>query len=108
MFFEICTAIALIVFIVISYFVVQVLRSVQRTLRHIDQCTQELDRKAQHLESTFKTIDNLGSICQIETLQLRQEHLERKLCSQENDYKEDLTHLIVASLKLGSKLLRRK
>lgn len=109
MFFEICTAIALFVFIVIAFFVVQTLRAVQRTLRHINHCARELDHKAQHLESTFKTIDNLGNICQLETLQLRQEYLERKLsCPQTIDYKEDLANLLITGLKLGSKLLRRK
>lgn len=110
MFFEICTVIALLVFIIIGYYVVQTLRALQQTLSHINHSVQELENKAQHLESTFKTIDNLGNMCQMETLQWRQKYLENKLYGrqQSEDYKEDLTLLILSGLKLASKLLRRK
>lgn len=110
MIFEICAIVAVIIFAILAAYVINTLSAVQKTLREHKILTCHLDDKLRKLDSTFQTISNLGDISEVKTLQLR-EQLQHSIAhdfQQPTDYSEDIVTLLLSTLKLGSKFLKRK
>lgn len=109
MYFEIAAISAVVIFAILSYFLIRTLLSLQRTLRKVDFLATELDIKMKQMDSITKTISNLGDICEDKTARIRQQYIEKKErpCN-EGMFTEDIAEWILASLKLGSNYLRRK
>lgn len=109
MIIEISVAIAVIIFAILTYVIIKTLRVLQNTLHHIDMTTLDLSIKLEELESTVRSLSNLGDIAQVETEKLklnynkRREELKMGANSQ-----TDLAEWIIASIKLGSKLFSRR
>ena len=109
MYFEIAAIAAVIIFAILSFYIIRTLISLQHTLRRVDLIALEMDCKIKHLDSTIKAVSNLGDICEEKTARLREQYLqEKERESQKLDCSDDLADWLVASLKLGAKFIRRK
>lgn len=109
MYFEISAILAVIIFAILTFYIIRTLITVRRSLQRLDHLLFELDHKIKHMESTLKTISNIGDICEEKTKRLREHYLENQALEPKKvDDSEELTDWLLASLKLGSKFLRRK
>lgn len=109
MIFEICAILAVFIFAILAIYIICTLVAVQKTLRQHSALIGHFNDKLRKLDSTFQTISNLGDISEEKTLQLR-EHIQhpKTYIPEQNDYTDDLAILLLATLKLGSKFLKRK
>lgn len=109
MYFEISAMAGVIIFAVLTFYIIRTLLAVRHSLRRLDHLMFELDIKTKHMESTLKSISNIGDICEEKTKRLREHYIEKKeLESHKDDSSEELAEWLLASLKLGTQFLRRK
>ena len=109
MYFEIAAIAAVIIFAVLTIYVIRTLLSLQQTLKRIDLITLEMNLKLKQLDSTINTVSNIGDVCEEKTARMKSHYLEKKACELNgSDYSDDLAEWLIASVKLGSKFIRRK
>lgn len=108
MIFEICAIASVIVFALLAFYIIRTLCALQRSLKDISLISYDLAEKLKLLDSTFKSISTLGEMSEIKIKQLRDHESKLKeLKYRESDYTDDLTDVILAALKLGTKYFRR-
>lgn len=109
MYFEIAAIAAVIIFAILSFYVIKTLIAFQKTLKHIDLVTFDLNLKMKNLDSTLHTISNLGDICEDKTALVRNELHNKKIVeSGSSDYSEEVADLLLAGIKIGSKFITRR
>lgn len=110
MYFEIAAVAAVIVFAILAYYIIQTLLRLQKTLKHIDLLTMDLNVKARSLDSTVNALSNIGDICENKAALFRSELLKQQETEPlpKSDYTDDLVDLIYAGLKLGSTYITRR
>lgn len=109
MYFEIAAISAVVIFAILSFFLIRTLVSLQHTLRRVDHLAIELDIKMKQLNSLVKTVSHLGDICEEKTARLKEQYIEKKeSASHESVFTEDIAAWILTSFRLGSKLLKRR
>jgi hypothetical protein len=112
MIYEICAAIALVIFAILAYYIYRTMVSLQHTLNRVDVLTFELTAKIQKLDSTMRSISNLGDVAEEESIRFRENYMLNKQLfrahSAREESSDDLTDLLVAGLKVGANYLRRK
>jgi len=108
MVFEICAIIAVFIFAVLVFYVIRTLQILQCSLRHMNDLSLDLDQRIKQLDSAFNTVSHVGDICeeQIRQCQVQKFQQIESECVKKN-LTEDISDLIVASLKLGINFLRR-
>jgi len=108
MIFEICAIGAVVIFAFLAIYIIQTLRTLQMTLKGLHHLTLNLEDKSRKIESTINTISTLGDVCEEKMRALYERDLkQRERECKKSDYSADLADLIVASLKLTTKFLRR-
>ncbi len=113
MILEVCAIISVVIFAILAIFVIRTLLALQRNLLSVNQLTQDISHKMKLLDSTFKSISALGEMSEIKLNELRDDQIkykeivDKKEFTNTNDYSEDLSDLVLASLKLVIKLFRR-
>src|ERR1700722_12876918 len=102
MFYEICAAIALVIFAILAYYIYCTLKRVTHTLRHVDRLSEEISFKMQQLDSTFKSLSNVGDIASEETLRFKEQYLFKQLYESkyahresDTDSSDDLVNLLL-------------
>ena len=108
MIIEISIAIAVFIFAILAFFIIHTLFALQRTLRGIDRINAEIIEKFNHLDSTLETISNLGEISKLETDKMKLAYCLRQNALPAESCSNDLANWVLASIKLGSKLLKRR
>ena len=109
MIIEISVAVAVLIFAILTFFVVRTLITLQSSLKRIDRLMLEVDLKIRHLESTMRTISNLGDIAEQQTEQLKQQLANRvDDVEKSSECSGDLATWLIASVNLGGKLLARR
>ncbi|MGZ3732362.1 MAG: DUF948 domain-containing protein, partial [Parachlamydiaceae bacterium] len=108
MVFEICAIIAVFIFAVLVFYLIRTLQTFQCFLRHMNDLSLDLDQRIKQLDSTLNTISHVGDSCEekIRQCQVQKLHQIESECAK-NNVKEDISDLIIASLKLGINFLRR-
>ena len=113
MIFEVCAIISVVIFAFLAYFAIQTLCELKKNLIQVNHVAQDLSHKLKLMDSTFKSISALGDISEVKLNLLREDEIMHNKFGQEkestnrNNYSEDLAEVVLASLKLGIKLLRR-
>lgn len=109
MIYEICAISTVIIFGILAYCIYTTLVPLKHTLRHLDILTQELNSKVKDLDSSFKSISNIGDVFEEKTMHFREEkrYLQESL-EQKSDFNEGLAELLIAGLKMGATYLRRR
>lgn len=108
MYLEIATIAAVVIFGILASYVIRTLITLQHTLKRIDLITLEMNLKLKQLDSTINTVSNIGDICEDKTAQIKSHYLENKARELNgSNYSDDLAQWLVASIKLGSKFIRR-
>ncbi|MBA3239266.1 MAG: hypothetical protein H0T62_13095 [Parachlamydiaceae bacterium] len=108
MIFEISAIIAVLIFAILAFYIIRTLLTLQTSLKDIHQITSELTHKLRLMESTFNTIATLGDMSEEKIKNMREYEIKsRELHRIKNDYSEDMSDIILAALKLGSKYFRR-
>jgi hypothetical protein len=111
--FEVCAIISVVIFAILAFFAIRTLCALQQNLVNVNNVTQEISHKMKLMDSTFKSISALGDMSEIKLNELRDEQIKfnefvnKKDFTNKTDYSEDLTDLVLASLRLGIKLFRR-
>ena len=108
MIIEISLALAVLIFAVLAVYIIQTLIALQATLRRIDAASIELALKLRNLDSTLRTISNLGEITEHETEKLKLNFMQQDQLPKSSNFKTDLAEWLLASVKLGSKLYSRR
>lgn len=109
MYFEISAVVAVIIFAVLSFYVIQTLLRFQKTLAKIDLLTLDMNHKAKTLDSTLNALSNLGDICDTKTAQLRNDlHIKKETEVVQGDYSDDIADLLLVGLRIGSKYFTRR
>lgn len=106
MYFEVAAIIAVIIFAILSIYIIRALIALKQTLQRADLLTIELTLKLRQLDSSMKAVANVGDFCETKTALLR-ENLEKREQAHIENYTDDLADWIFASLKLGTKIMRR-
>lgn len=108
MLIEISVATAVLIFAILSFFIIRALVSLQCSLTHINTLVIDLQDKTKKLDSTVKTIANLGDICEDKSERLKNVYLEhqKEELSSRGECTRDCAEWIVLSLKLGEKLFK--
>lgn len=108
MIFETCAIIAVLIFAILAFYVIRTLFALQNSLKDIHQITSELTHKMRLMESTFKTISTLGDMSEEWARNMHDYNLKyREFQHVQNDCSGDMTDIILAALRLGSKYFRR-
>lgn len=109
MIIEISVAIAVLLFAILTVFLIQTLCAMRKTLERVDRLSSDVTEKLSRLDSTIETISNLGEISKLETDKLKVAYWRHQKESQRaNNYSSDLAELLGAGIKLGSKLFLRR
>jgi len=99
---EVLTGIGVALFAIVSFFLVRVLITLDRTLRHIDA-------KVESLHSSFQALSHLGDVCEDETGRLKQKYLEPPSRGLKEDRTVELTaDWLRASIQLVTQFLTRR
>ncbi|MBA3602576.1 MAG: hypothetical protein H0W50_02820 [Parachlamydiaceae bacterium] len=108
MIFEICAVLSVIIFAILAFFAVRTLRALESNLKNIDCITQDVSIKMSLLDSTFKSISAIGDMGEMKLNSLQDREIKFKdLSNLDNDYSDDLVEIVIASIRLGTKLFRR-
>ncbi len=108
MIFEICSIIGIIIFAILAFFVVRTLCALQLFLKDSHHLINDVTHKMKLMDSTFKTISNLGDISEVKLNNLREYQTKYKeFVKNDNNYTDDLADLVVTALKIGTKFFRR-
>ena len=108
MWIEISIALAVLIFAILSFFVIQTLIALKSSLHKIDHMTQELEIKTKNVDSFLHALSNLGDICEHKTNQLKQAYLEKQIqFTETNSIVNELAEWLLLSASLGEKLLKK-
>ncbi len=108
MIFEICAILSVIIFAILALFIIRTLGALERNLKNIDMITQDLTFKMGLMDSTFKSISAIGDMGEMKLNSLRDREIKFKdLTNTDNDYSDDLVDIVIASIRLGTKIFRR-
>lgn len=109
MIYDISIVVAVLIFAILTIFIVRTLISLQKTLCRVNQMTLSIESKMNNLDSTLHAVSNLGDICENETERLKSYYFERKSdCVQSPDSAQEFAEWVVLSVKLGDKILNRR
>lgn len=109
MYFEIAAISAVIVFAILAFFIIRTLLALQKTLKRVDELTLDLDLKIKRFDSTFNAISNIGDICEQKTAHVRNDFYKKDyVAAKTDDYSDDLAELLVAGIKIGTKIITRR
>lgn len=103
MIIEISVAVAVLIFAILTFFIVQTLLRLQKTLSRVNILLLDMEIKSKQLDSVVRSLSNLGEVCELETEQFKRNSLGRK----EQEVPEWVDWLAL-SMKLGAKLIKRR
>lgn len=116
---EIALVIAVIVFSITCFFVIQTLIAIQRSLLAFQIKAENLsavsthfldalDARVNSLGSTFRSISNLGDICESKTEKLKVNYLNAQTFSDEKpNVGEELVNLAMTSIRLYQQFTKK-
>lgn len=108
---EISLAIAIFLFAVLVFFIIQTLLSVQRSLVRVNQMSIDMENRMKNFDPILHTIANLGDICEKESECVKNVYFAKRIDnypSREPGLSCELIDWIVLSVKLGEKLINRR
>lgn len=107
--YEICAILAVLIFAILAIYIIRTLIVIQKALKEHTILTNHLDENLKKMDSTFRSISNLGHISEEKTLRLREQlqHVN-SYAPQDCETTDDVATLLLTILKLGSKFLKRK
>ncbi len=111
MIIEISVAIAVVIFAILAVFLIRVLVALRISLKRMDLAILETEIKLKSLDSAFRTISNIGDICENETAQLKNNYFskrEQPAVERTSDISADVADLVMVCVKLGQKFLKRR
>ena len=89
---EIVYLVFLLAFLILMYFFIQTLLSLQKAMHRAENLLLELELNVKRMEPVFKSISNVGDICEDKTNQLKRDYLEKKEAQCRSRSSEDLAH----------------
>jgi ATP-dependent exoDNAse (exonuclease V) alpha subunit len=109
MIIDISVAIAVLIFAILTAFIIQTLCALRHTLLGIDRLNVEISEKLNRLDPTLQAISNLGEISKFETDKIKIAYLiKQNELGKAHNPSNDLAEWLVASVKLGSKMFLRR
>lgn len=108
---EISVAIAVIIFAILTIYIIQTLIALQKTLKRVDTTVSELEIRMKSIDPGLHTLSNIGKICEDKTSRLKQNYFEQlhEGVPASADYSRgEIVDWIVASIKLGEKFFNRR
>jgi uncharacterized membrane protein len=117
---EISIAIFVVIFAIVSIFLIRLIISLQHTLMHVNRALIDAEFKLQRMDSITRAISNVGDICERETERIKKKslnRLEREYVEDEvverearvkSDNSGDIMDWIALSLKLSQKFLNKR
>lgn len=110
MILEISAALAVLIFAILALVIVKALMRLQKTLDRVDCLLFDLELKSKNLDPLFRSLSNLGEICDTETDLLKRASLERRKKQECQDLSASTEWVdwLALSMKLGAKLIKRR
>lgn len=111
MFIEISIGIAIFLFALLTFFVIQTLLTFQKTLTRINYTMTDLNVRTESLDPMLRSLNNLGEICEHKTLLLKKNYFEsssRSSSSHQDMTTNELAEWLLLSATLGQKFFFNK
>lgn len=113
---EVALVILVLVISVTCIFVIRTLILLQRSLLKLDRLSEEgtstlrnLEMKATSLDSIFRSISNLGDICESKTFQMKEHYLQKPSFREEKpNVGEDVINLALTSARLYQQIFKKR
>lgn len=108
---EALVVLGIIALIVLFFFIIQTLFTVQHSLKKLDRVLIETEIKLHKLNPLFNTLENAGDVVEKESIKLKNHYTYNnlnQLNDKTSDSSEELASLLASSIILGIKYLKRR
>lgn len=109
MFYEIVISISILIFAILTYYVICTLLVVQQSLRKLNFFMDDMEIRMQKVDPLIQAVSNVGEICEEKTQRLHQEFIEKKNSMEFRERPQsDLEEWMLLGLILLKKIFRRR
>lgn len=109
MFYEIVISISIIIFAILTYYVIRTLLVVQQSLHKLNFFMDDMEIRMQKVDPLIRAVSNVGDICEKKTQHLHQEFIEKKNAIESQEAPQsDLEDWMLLGLLLLKKILKRR